>query len=364
MRLIAARFGTRIGALAAATLLWGCSGQEQEVIETSEPVPVMVQTVQRGSLRSVIATLGVVRPAPGAELIVTAPQAARILELPKAEGDPVRQGDVLARFEIPALDAEVASRQAELRQARARLESARAAAARAEGLFERGIAARREVEETERDLAEAQAAVEQAQSAVEAAGVLARRETVRAPFDGVVAARRHNPGDLVDSSDTDPVLRFIDPQRLVVEAQVPLSDLPGLDVASPARVLPPSGAPAETGRLASRPAAVDSATAAVKLRIDFTQPTALAVGTPVRVEILGQQHDNVILVPSSAVVQEGPNSFVYLVDQKQQAHRREVEVGIVAEGRAEIRSGVKVGDRVVVEAQSALPDGAAVTPRR
>jgi RND family efflux transporter MFP subunit len=177
----------------------------------------------------------------------------------------------------------------------------------------------------------------------------------------VVAARWHNPGDLVDSSDTDPVLRLIDPRRLVVEAQVPLSDLPGLEVASPARVFPPNGAPAETGRLASRPAAVDSATSAVKLRIDFTQPTRLASGTPVRVEIFGPRHDNVIWVPNSAVVQEGPSSFVYVVDQKQQAHRKEVEVGIVADGKAEIQSGVEVGDRVIVEAQSALPDGAAVS---
>ena len=40
-------------------------------------------------------------PAPGADLVVTAPEPARIAEMPKAEGDRVRRGDLLVRFEIP-----------------------------------------------------------------------------------------------------------------------------------------------------------------------------------------------------------------------------------------------------------------------
>ena len=40
------------------------------------------------------------------------------------------------------------------------------------------------------------------------------RATVRATFDGVVAKRMHNPGDLVEATSGDPVLRIIDPRRL------------------------------------------------------------------------------------------------------------------------------------------------------
>ena len=54
-----------------------------------------------GSIRGVVHATGVVSPAPGAELVVIAPEPARIVEIPHAEGDRVQQGDVLVRFEIP-----------------------------------------------------------------------------------------------------------------------------------------------------------------------------------------------------------------------------------------------------------------------
>ena len=42
------------------------------------------------------------------------------------------------------------------------------------------------------------------------------------------------------------------------------------------------------------------------------------------------------------------------------AHRNEVEVGIVTRDAAEIRKGIKTGDRVIIRGQNGLPDGAAV----
>src|SRR6185295_9673937 len=97
-------------------------------------------------------------PALGADQVVTAPQAARIAELPLAQGDRVRRGDLLVRFDIPSLRSDAASRGSELAQAEARLVTAREAETRVGGLFARGIAARKEVEESGRALREAEAA--------------------------------------------------------------------------------------------------------------------------------------------------------------------------------------------------------------
>ena len=69
-------------------------------------------------------------------------------------------------------------------------------------------------------LADAQAEVATAKTALAAASTIAGRTNVMAPFDGVVAARLHNPGDMVDASMSDPVLRFVDPMRLQVSAAV------------------------------------------------------------------------------------------------------------------------------------------------
>ena len=68
---------------------------------------------------------------------------------------------MLVRFEIPSLTAGAASSRAGIDQAQARVENAKAAASRVAGLFDRGVAARKEVEDADRELREAQAALAQ-----------------------------------------------------------------------------------------------------------------------------------------------------------------------------------------------------------
>ena len=56
---------------------------------------VRVKPATRGSIRGLIHATGVVTPAPGADLVVVAPDTARIAAIPKAVGERVRRGDVL-----------------------------------------------------------------------------------------------------------------------------------------------------------------------------------------------------------------------------------------------------------------------------
>jgi RND family efflux transporter MFP subunit len=306
---------------------------------------------------------GIVKPAPGAELLVVAPGPARIAEMPKAAGDRVARGDLLVRFEIPSLDADASTRQSDLRRAEARLVNAQASLARVEGLFSRGIAARKEVEDAKREMAEAEAAVSESKAGRSASSLLAEREIVRAPFAGIVAARTHNPGDLVDPSTAEPILRVIDPNRLQVEASVPVADLPSLGEGRVSRILGPESYPAEEARVRNLPVAVDPSTATATVRLDFTARSRFPVGTPVAVEIVAEEHADALLVPSGALVKEGETVFVYTVDAEGKAHRRQVKVGLAAGADVEILSGVDAGERVVVEGQNALPDGAAVLVR-
>jgi RND family efflux transporter MFP subunit len=340
-------------------VLPACGKAPEEVVETAEAVPVTVAPAGAGPIRPVIAASGQVKPAAGAELLVVPPQEARIAELPKSVGDRVRRGDLLVRFEIPSLDADAASKRSDLARAQAQVESSRRAADRLAGLYQRGIAAEREVEDARRDLAQAEATVSEARSATAAADRLARREVVRAPFDGVVASRSHQPGDFVEPGGAEPILRVIDPSRLEVEAAVPSADLGNVTMGSPAEIHGGSF-PVERARVAARPAAVDSATGTAQVRLAFAVPTSLPSGLPVEVEILGEEHPAAVLVPADAIVQEGAQSFLFVVDAQKKAHRRAVRVGLTAGGRAEILSGVAPGDTVVVRGQTALPDGAIV----
>ena len=347
--------------LATVVLVSACHHDAPEETETATAVVVQVEAARSGPIREVIAASGVVTAAPGAELVVTAPEAARIVELPRAEGDRVKPGDVLVRFEIPSLTAGAASSKAAIEQAQAHVENAKAAAARVQGLFERGVAARKEVEDAERDLREATAALAQAQSASGAANTLADRTVVRATFAGVVAKRMHNPGDLVEPGSNDPILRVIDPSRLEVTAAAPVATLARITAGSPVHITVPGRDEPMDGSVIARPAAVEpgSVTAAVRLRP--ASPTSLTAGMSVAVEILGPEHNAAALVPPSAVVHDGETTIVMTVGADSKAHRNEVEVGVVTPEAAEIRKGIKPGDRVVVRGQNGLPDGAAVT---
>jgi RND family efflux transporter MFP subunit len=348
-------------ALFAVILLPGCHKAPPDETATETAVAVEVEPAKTGAVREVIAATGLVTGAPGGDLVVGAPDSARIAEMPKAEGDRVRAGDLLVRFDIPTLTAGAASARAGIEQAMARLENAKAAADRLEGLFQRGVAARKEVEDALRELREANAALLQAQSAARAAQALASRTTVRASFDGVIAKRWHNPGDLVQAGSSDPILRLINPSRLEITAAAPVGVLALITVNAPARIMNPAGGERIEAVVIARPAAVEAGSVSAPVRLRPASATGLTVGLPVQIEIMGPEHKGVVMIPPAAIVREGAATIVMIVGADSKAHRTEVEVGVVTADAAEIRKGVAAGDKVIVRGQNGLPDGAAVT---
>jgi RND family efflux transporter MFP subunit len=245
-----------------------------------------------------------VTAAPGADLLVIAPEPARIAEIPHAEGDRVRRGDVLVRFEIPSYTADVATKRGEVTRAQARLQNARAAQTRAHDLFDRGIAARKEVEDADRELADAQAGVAESEATLGAAQTSAARATVRATFDGVVAKRTHNPGDSVEAAASDPCsgwwTRSVSRSRRRFRWRCAR-----IAMGATARLASPGGGATATLKVVSRPAAVDANTATAPIRLAFAAPTAIPIGAPVQLTIDAEEHRDVVLVPAAAVTHEG-----------------------------------------------------------
>jgi RND family efflux transporter MFP subunit len=340
-----------------------CRRGPPEETETSAAVPVEVAEARVGSLHAVVAATGTADPALGADWTIVAPQPARVAEIAKSEGDAVKKGELLVRFDAPSLRADLATRSGELASAEARLDNARQNRERLSRLLERGIAARKELEDAERELREAEAAVRQSGGTHEAAAEMAALASVHARFDGIVAHRYHNPGDLVEAAASDPVLRVVDPSRMQVNAAVPVADLLRVSPGQPARVFVPGAPPesAEAARVLSRPAAVDPASGTATVRLGLEPSTRLTAGTPVSVEIEAETKDGVVIVPATALVREEGKVSVYVVDGEGHAHRKPVEAGIEARGEAEIRSGVAAKESVIVKGQQELPDGAAVT---
>jgi RND family efflux transporter MFP subunit len=352
---------TRVALLLLVVLASSCSKPAPEDVESETVVPVTVAKAETGTLTAQIHASGLVTPAPGAELIVVAPEPARIAEIPKAEGDAVRRGDVLVQFDIPSAQAEASKQRAEIGRAQARLASARAGLTRANDLFARGVAARKEVEAATREVADAEADLAGAQAQAVAAERVEARSVVRATFDGIVARRSHNPGDLVEAAASDAVLRVIDPRRLEVTAAVPISDAPRVRVGATARLADvPAGSADVALKVVSRPVAVEQGSVTVPVRLALTAPANYPSGTPVQVAIDAETHSGVVIVPTSAIVREGDETAVFILSGDK-AERRAVMTGIAAGEQVEIASGVKAGESVIVGGQNGLPDGARVT---
>lgn len=209
-----------------------------------------------------------------------------------------------------------------------------------------------------KSLADAEAARAQVVAARAAAGAVAGRSVVTAPFAGIVVKRFHNAGDQVDSAAGDPVLQLVDTDRLEVAAAVPLADVVRVKAGAAARLASMSAAtPGLT--VVSPPVAVDTATPTASVRLHPGRPLGLPLGLPVQVTIDAEVRRGVVLVPTVAIVRDAQEAAVFIAKDGR-AERHVVMVGLVDGAAAEIRSGVMRGDAVIVDGQAGLPDGAAV----
>jgi RND family efflux transporter MFP subunit len=361
--------GASIGPAAAAALFLcisvaqpACRRQAQPVErETAEIVtPVGAVRAETAGIRAVVRGSGVVAPAEGGEFLVVPPEPARILEIPRMEGDAVRSGDVLVRFELTSATQDVNRLSAELAGAQAQLENARINQTRVRDFVERGLVPRRDLEVAERELADAQGAVDRIGKLHAAATAAAARAVVRAPFDGIVVNRRHAPGDLVLSSTADPVLRLVDPRRLEVVASVGEKDIARVVTGATARIaIPGSDMPIRL-TVAQRLADRVGADGTLPIRLVFQDVSELPPDARVDVEIDAEERSDAVLVPAGALITEGGENVV-MVAAGERAERRVVTTGIQTEDRVEITSGLKSGELVITRGHIGLADGAPIS---
>lgn len=358
-----------LAGLCLAIAVAGCRRDSPRVVERQDTVvPVGAVAAQRATIRAVLHVSGIVVPAQGGEFLVLAPEPTRLVDVMKTAGDMVKSGDILARFDLPSATQNVSRLSAELAAAEAQLENTRANRERVRGFVERGLVARRDLDAAERDLVEAQDSVNRARAAMAAAQAGAGRAVVRAPFDGIVVTRAHNPGDMVVST-TDPIMRIVDPRRLEVVASIPRQDQSRVVTGATARVaaagteqvrLTVAGRvtdlSAEAGAKTAPPAEAD----AVAFRLIFAQPSKLAVDMPVQLDIDAEERTDTVLIPTEAIIRDGNEAAVFVAAESR-AERRRVKTGIEDAARTEITDGVRAGELVITRGHVGLSDGAAIT---
>ena len=298
---------------------------------------------------------------PKVNVVLGAPIAEQLVEMLVNEGDPVRQGQPVARFRDDVLRAAALSAQADLATAQTQVRMAAAESTRAEALFAEGAIARRDHDNALLALESARARLALTQSQAVSTGDRLETATLRSPVNGVVSQRHAQAGDRVDFGK--PVLTIVNNSVLQLEASVEARWLGALRVGRPVILTLAQQETGDTirGRLARINPTADPATRQVRVYVDVPNHGNLVGGLFVSGQVVVGEAPGAVAVPRTAVRAEGTGRVVYVVAAGRVA-RRPVTLGIedVARGLVQITGGVQAGETVIVGPVDGLGDGVPV----
>ncbi len=352
-----------------------------------EPVPVIVAQVASGRVEETVTNTraGTVRARRRAKL---SPEVGgMVVELPFREGRHVKKGDVVLRLDDALQRAELDLSQRELEAQGSRREQACLAADRASRNLERirklsdeKIASRDLLDEAETDARRAAAACDAAASSMARARAAVALEetrvakmTLKAPFDAIVAEVDAEVGEWVTPSPpalpVPAALDILDPSSIFVSAPMDEVDSARIALDQRARVsidsFPEKRFWGRITRIAPYVLDIEAQNRTVEIEVDLDDTDVLSKllpGTSADVEILLEVREDVLRIPTPALL-EGGKVLVVVTDGK--THRlvsRDVEVGLSNWDFTEIRGGLEPSDRVVVSLDRAeVEAGALVT---
>ncbi len=187
--------------------------------------------------------------------------------------------------------------------------------------------------------------------AFEKSGKVQSRFTVTAPIGGVVAELAAREGMTVASGA--PLFRINALATVWVDAQVPESLAPQVRPGDAAKARTPAlPGIAFQGQVSAVLPDVNPTTRTLTARIELANPRMqLLPGMFVTVQLAPAAERDVLLVPSEAVIRTGTRSVVMLAEGEGRFRGVNVEIGAEDGGQTEIRSGLTVGQRVVVSGQ-------------
>ena len=285
-----------------------------------------------------------------------------------ADGQYVRQGDVLLQLDPTDFQARLAQAQANQAKSNAQLQKARADLERAIALRAKGFVSEEKVNETRTAVATADAAANADTAAAELARLQLSYTTIRSPINGSVGAKLVFPGAAVRASDTAlAVVNRIRP--LHVAFSVPEKYLPALQTALRdsnkkmlATITVPGGSEGLEGQVRFIDNGVDAATGTIVLKaLVANDQEKLASGQFVTVSLVLERLKGAVVVPAEALQQNSEGAFVFVVKSDDTVEVRKVRVGNVQKAQAVIAEGLAAGDTVVIEGQLRLTGGARVT---
>ena len=355
-----------------------------------------VVAVTRGNLASSLTVAGQFQPYQQVDLHAKVSGYIRWIKVDI--GDRVRQGDVLALLEVPELQNQVEGAQAEVRHSQSDITRAQSEVVSAESTYSAVHAEYTRLEEAskerpgliaEQELDDARAKDQQAAAQIgvakaslnamqEQLGVscatrsrletMSRYEQIIAPFTGVVTKRYADTGTLIqagqdNNTNTLPVVQVAESDLLRLRMPVPESDVPYIEVGGDVQVKVNATGRTFTGKIIRFSRALDTNTRTMLTEVDVpNHDLSLNPGMYAETTIQLQQKNDALILPAQAVVQNGDQSYVLVVDATNHVEKRNVTLGIQTSNRVEITGGLQTGDKVIASGQTGYQPGEVVSP--
>jgi len=391
-----------IGMAVLAAILFPSIRRWSRADRSVDATTMSIAAVTRGDLRRDVSVQGRVVAALHPTLVAP---AQGTVSLSAKAGQVVRKGEILAVIDSPEVrsaleqaraqllslqsDTErekITGRQsaARLRQeadiARTRLEAAKRALVRAETLHKEGLLNRGDYERAQDELHLAELEVAQAASAVtlsdESAAFNVRARmlqverqqsvaaelqkrfddlTIRAPFDGLVAALPVNDRDSVAANGA--VVSVVNLSSLELELAIPEEYAADTKIGTPVSIT--YGAEEQQGHITAVSPEVIGNQVTARAVPDHGWPAGLKQNQRVTTRLVFESKRNVLKVPRGAFLESGGGRTAYVVDGGS-AVRRDIAAGAVSVSEIEIVSGLREGERIIVSDTSTFGDARTV----
>jgi len=326
---------------------------------TAAPVKVYKVTRQRVSEKLIYtATLEAWK-----RQAITPDISGKVARIYVSEGDRVGKGQLLAELDTRSTRLQLEQAEAALAIAKANYEDARRNLERMEKLFKEKAVSEQQYEKVRLAFEAAQAQKDQAEVALNLAKHSLEVSIMRAPFDGVIASKNLEEGDVINPmmggfSASSSVLTLVDYSK--IKARFDVSPIDAQRIARGQKIYLESfivpGQQFE-GQITAVNTSADPQTKKFRIEAVFNNPgMILKPGTFGQIILEVSTRENSLAVPQRAILE---NSYV-LVAEGNKAVKKTVTTGLRNTELIEVVSGLNEGDLVIVEGNFGLSDGSPV----
>ncbi len=331
------------------------------------PVTVLTQTVQSGAAKTVRRYPARIRAIE--QVNVVSRLSADIVEVGFTEGGRVRKGQLLYRLDDTRFSAAVSNHVAQIGEIKAKLELANLAFARKEKLLAKEMVPHADYDAARAAKLEHEANLEAAKAALVLAEDDLRHTKIVSPIDGKIGLTAKTAGNYV-TPESGVLATIVKTDPLRVRFSLSMADYARLFGCSEERLkseadiridTPPGMKPLPKGAIEFIDLKAIERTDTVLVYLRQPNPDGRLVPDSAATLVLSVAASGVLpWVPPQALIEDGDESFVYVVEDGK-ANLRAVEESVRIHDRVFIKSGLKAGETVIVGGTHKVSDGTAVT---